>query len=56
MEHPELNENQIIQLLGTASENLRETIEHLNNYSTTKITIDRDAISHEKTKLVSKKQ
>lgn len=30
MEHPELNENQIIQLLGTASENLRETIEHLN--------------------------
>ena len=30
MEHPELNENQIIQLLGTASENLEETIEHLN--------------------------
>ena len=30
VEHPELNENQIIQLLGTASENLRETIEHLN--------------------------
>ena len=30
MEYPKINENKIIQLLGTASENLEETIEHLN--------------------------